>query len=233
MHLTSITTATDPRLSLTVERDGVSIMKNCLPDDSLRKLTFALPPTSSNIRNALDLTPIAELAACPAVRRCIIPSHGESCFAVRAIVFNKSEASNWKVAWHQDRVIAVKERIEVPGWGPWSVKLGVAHVRPPSHVLERMIALRLHLDDCGIDNGPLRVLPGTHRLGILSDAESAAVPRKNEIVCAASRGDVILMRPLTVHASSSANKPGNRRVIHIEFASDQLPPPLEWYQQVS
>jgi hypothetical protein len=65
-------------------------------------------------------------------------------------------------AWHQDRAIAVRDRVDVPGFGPWSVKAGLVHVEPPVDILERMLAVRLHLDDCGEDNGPLRVLPGSH-----------------------------------------------------------------------
>ena len=37
--------------------------------------------------------------------------------------------------------------------------------------------MRLHLDDSLADNGPLRVLPGTHRLGRLSDVEIAGLQR--------------------------------------------------------
>jgi len=160
------------------------------------------------------------------------PILGEKCFAVRAIVFNKNRDANWKVAWHQDTVISVKLRSEMPGWGPWSVKIGVPHVRPPAAVLEKMLTVRINVDDCGIDNGPLRVLPSTHLLGVLSDAEIGALAKTNEIVCAVQRGDVLLMRPLTVHASSGARDAVSRRIVHIEYASDDLPVPLCWYQQV-
>ena len=92
-----------------------------------------------------------------------------------------------------------------------------------------MLAVRVHVDACGDDNGPLRVLPGTHARGILSDSEIATLPKDGEVVCTVAAGDVILKRPLSVHASSVARQSSSRRVIHIEFATGELPPPLEWH----
>jgi ectoine hydroxylase-related dioxygenase (phytanoyl-CoA dioxygenase family) len=95
---------------------------------------------------------------------------GPDCFAVRGILFNKADGANWKVAWHQDCVIAGARPEEIPGWGPWSIKTGVHHVRPSSYIMSRMLAIRIHLVECGADNGPLRVVPGSHNQGFLSHA---------------------------------------------------------------
>src|SRR4051812_45319436 len=38
--------------------------------------------------------------------------------------------------------------------------------------------------------------------------------------------------PLLLHASSAALVPTHRRVIHIEFAADDLPAPLQWSTRV-
>src|SRR3954454_20557270 len=112
------------------------------------------------------------------------------------------------------------------------MKHGVPHVRPPAAILEKVLAVRRHLDDSGEDNGPLRVLPGTHRRGILSDAEIVATSKEEEVVCSARSGYAILMRPLVLHASSPARTSSARRVIHIEFASASLAPPLQWHSTV-
>jgi hypothetical protein len=109
-------------------------------------------------RNLLDDPRIAVLAATPILRRFAGAVLGESCFAVRALLFDKTPDANWKVVWHQDLTIAARERIDVPGYGPWSDKAGVPHVQPPVDVLEHMIAVRVHLDPCSEDNGPVRVL---------------------------------------------------------------------------
>jgi len=157
---------------------------------------------------------------------------GASCFAVRAIYFDKTADANWRVAWHQDLTISVKRQQHAPGFGPWSEKNGVVHVQPPSSVLECMVAIRLHLDECGEMNGPLRVIPGSHNAGRLSASDVGAWRVHGpEVRCTARRGDVLMMRPLLLHASSSATTPGHRRVLHIEYASRDLPCELEWFER--
>ena len=149
---------------------------------------------------------------------------------VRAILFDKRPEANWPVPWHQDLSLAVSERVELPGWGPWSVKSGVVHVQPPAKFLERLLALRLHLDDCPAENGALKVLPGTHLLGRLSAERIQALRQEiPETLCPARAGEVLTMRPLLLHASSPAETPTRRRVLHLELAPpDLLPALLNW-----
>lgn len=150
---------------------------------------------------------------------------------VRAIYFDKSPDTNWFVAWHQDLTIAVVERVELPGFGPWSVKNGVTHVQPPILLLEQMITVRLHLDDADMENGALKVLPGTHRHGRLS-AEQIQKLRATgtEMLCKALAGDALLMRPLILHASGRSLSARHRRILHIEYAGFDLPEGLRWHQ---
>jgi ectoine hydroxylase-related dioxygenase (phytanoyl-CoA dioxygenase family) len=156
---------------------------------------------------------------------------GLDAFVIRDLFFDKTSEANWKVAWHQDLTIAVRHRIDLPGFGPWSEKDGVPHVRPPVELLERMLTVRLHLDDCGEQNGPLRVLPCSHRHGKL-DANAIRAWRAEvpAVVCTIKCGGVVLMRPLLLHASSPARRPEHRRVIHLEFAAEELPGGLQWYR---
>ena len=148
---------------------------------------------------------------------------------VRILAFDKTPETNWGVPWHQDRTISVKQRVEVDGFGPWSVKAGMPHVAPPQTLLESMFSLRLHLDDCGPDNGPLKIIPGSHRLGRLSVREVLDLGARHEpMSCLAGAGDVLAMRALTVHASDPANVPAHRRVLHLDFSTTALPSPLEW-----
>ena len=163
------------------------------------------------------------------LRQLVAQRLGRSCFPVRAILFDKTRRSNWKVAWHQDLTIAVASRSDLPGFGPWTIKNGMLHVQPPMAILERMATVRLHLDDCGCDNGPLRVIPGSHLSGRLSPQDVAAWRTKGpETACIVRRGDAVLMRPLLLHASSPAATPDHRRVLHVEYASEPLPGQLEW-----
>jgi len=81
----------------------------------------------------------------------------------------------------------------------------------------------VHLDDSTAANGPLRVIPGSHNLGVLSDAgigEVVARARPHE--CTVGRGGIVVMRPLLVHASSKSAVPDPRRVLHIEYTSALL-----------
>ena len=145
-----------------------------------------------------------------------------------ATLFDKSANANWLVSWHQDTALPMAEKVETPGWGPWSEKDGVTYAHAPAAALERVVALRLHLDDSTADNGPLRVLPETHTLGVLSDDAVFSQARQREVLhCAVARGGVLAMRPLLIHASSKVASNEPRRVIHIEYAAAvELPPGL-------
>ena len=144
---------------------------------------------------------------------------GTSAIPFRATLFDKSRDNNWLVVWHQDTALPLRERRDVSGWGPWSVKAGIPYAHAPASALSRVVSLRLHIDDSGLDNGPLRVLPGTHTLGVMSDTEVAQFARDVQAVdCVASAGAVVAMRPLLVHASSKTETDRRRRVLHIEYA---------------
>ena len=154
--------------------------------------------------------------------------------AVRGLLFNKVAQANWAVPWHQDLTIAVRERRESPGFGPWSVKDGAVHVQPPDEVIARMLAVRIHLDDTAAENGALRVIPGSHREGRLSpEAIGSWTTSRKAVTIEAPAGSALLMRPHLLHASSTAERPAQRRVIHLEFAADALPFGLEWNEAVA
>jgi ectoine hydroxylase-related dioxygenase (phytanoyl-CoA dioxygenase family) len=215
-----------------ISENGYAIVPSCLDATTICELSDLLDAGHAGVRNLLDIPAIRRLASSSAVRSPMESVLGSNCFAVRGILFNKVDEANWKVAWHQDCVIAVAQRKEVPGWGPWSIKAGVHHVRPSSELMSRMLTVRLHLDDCGNDNGPLRVVPSSHRRGFLSDTQIQDWPKENATACVASRGDAILMRPLLLHGSSAAKTPNGRRAVHLEFAADELPAGVEWRDRV-
>jgi len=154
---------------------------------------------------------------------------GESCFPVRGILFDKVDGANWLVGWHQDQIIPVAERRETVGFSAWSIKENVPHVRPPVLILERMLTLRIHLDNCSRQNGALKVIPGSHRSGFLNELQvNEFVVNAEPIVIEAPRGSVLAMCPLLLHASAPSENPSHRRVIHLEFAVDPLPGDLQW-----
>jgi ectoine hydroxylase-related dioxygenase (phytanoyl-CoA dioxygenase family) len=225
-------------------RDGFVVVPGVLCVAAIAALVEALAAASDGssihsgggayaVRNLLDMPAVRALAGAAAVRALVAPVLGAGCFAVRGILFDKTPAANWRVPWHQDITIAVRARQEVPGYSPWSRKAGVVHVQAPAAVLAHMLTVRLHLDACEATNGPLLVLPGSHRAGFLSrDAIRRWRETTEPITCAVPRGGALLMRPLLLHASGPATRPGHRRVVHLEFAADPLPGGLEWQRSV-
>jgi ectoine hydroxylase-related dioxygenase (phytanoyl-CoA dioxygenase family) len=183
------------------------------------------------VRNLLNLSPkIREFSGSREIRDVVENVLGENAKPVRAIFFDKTPEANWKVPWHQDLTIAVKERRETEGFTAWTRKAGIQHVQPPVSLLENMLAIRIHLDDNDETNGVLKVIPGSHKSGRLSAEAIQNLRKTNDVkICAAKRGEAFLMRPLTVHSSSAGTNPTHRRVIHIEFAAENLPNSLEWY----
>ena len=124
---------------------------------------------------------------------------------VRVIFFDKTPTNNWLVSWHQDKTIAVNRNSDIPGWGPWSIKDNVHHVQPPLQVLEQMITFRLHLDDADENNGCLKVIPKSHRLGILSQKQINEITKQEDIhYCRVQAGDLVMMKPHILHASSKS-----------------------------
>ncbi|WP_051711053.1 phytanoyl-CoA dioxygenase family protein [Andreprevotia chitinilytica] len=149
--------------------------------------------------------------------------------AIQCNYFEKSSERNWLVAMHQDLSIPVKERIEHASLGIWSRKEEGWYVQPPLEILESLTAVRVHLDDCTMAHGPLRVIPGSHRVGKLSpDQISAYVTASEELPCLVHSGSAVLMKPLLLHASSKATAPNRRRVLHFVFGPEVLPFGLAW-----
>jgi ectoine hydroxylase-related dioxygenase (phytanoyl-CoA dioxygenase family) len=154
---------------------------------------------------------------------------GATAIPFKATLFEKNPDANWLISWHQDTALPVSDRHDAVGWGPWSKKSGVTYAHAPARALEQVIALRVHLDDSTADNGPLRVLPGSHTRGVLSDSQILELSRRmTPVQCAVPAGGVIAMRPLLVHASSKATTEAPRRVLHLEYAASLvLEPGLE------
>ena len=217
---------------------GFSLVPDVLDQMTNQSLIEELAPlqieNAAGARNLLEVPAVADLARSPQIRALIEPVLGPQCFAVRGIYFDKTPGANWKVPYHQDLSIAVKQRHPTEGFGPWSIKAGVVHVQPPTEILQEMLTLRLHLDDCDENNGALRVLPATHELGKLS-ASQIVWQRESgrEVVCSGARGDALLMRPLLLHASSLARDPRHRRIIHLEWAARELPGLLNWRERIT
>ena len=227
--------------SVALDEDGAAVLPFSLERSIVARLIAAVEKLKCGegvrrrgdiyaVRNLIALVPaVLEPLSISAVCTLVESVLGLGVFAVDGILFNKTTRANWKVTWHQDLSIAVQCRVETLGFGSWSTKAGVAHVQPPVSVLENMLALRFHLDDTGEDNGALRIMPGSHRLGRLSAKAIAEITAaKRPKLCAVAAGGIVAMRPLCLHASSPAKQATNRRVVHLVLAAHDLPRPLQW-----
>lgn len=202
------------------------ILRNACRTRLVDALRESLPPVEgAGLRSLRMKYPIVDQVFNePAIKSAIRAILGEHYRCVRSILFDKRPGSNWLVPPHRDMTICVQERIETPGFGPWSVKDNIPHVQPPDEVLDAMLTIRLHLDEATSESGALRVWPGSH-------AKPDQVWDHNESsICEAMAGDVLLMRPRLVHASSKSTQNCSRRIVHLELAGTDLPNGLSWYE---
>jgi hypothetical protein len=214
-----------------IEECGYSFVTEVLDKVEFEELVRQLGVLSgAGRRGMLQFEPIAKLSFSERILSLVRPHMPAEPRPVRAIYFDKNPEKNWLVPSHQDLTIAVRSKREVAGFGPWSLKEGVHHVQPPIHLLEQMLTVRLHLDDCDELNGALQVIPGSHKSGRLSPtAIQRFRSQQAATVCIAAAGDALLMRPLLLHYSGRSRSARHRRVVHIEYASFGLPDGLEWH----
>ncbi len=224
-----------------VARDGFAIVEDFLDRETVASLIQDLTAArldsrgsergglTFGLRDLLNAVPATRvLANSTRLKSLVAPIIGNDARVVRAIYFDKHKEANWKVAWHQDLTIAVRERVETDGFGPWSLKAGITHVQPPVSVLNNILTVRLHLDHTAETNGALRVIPGTHLHGRLDPHQIQQWKWERIVTCSVRSGGLVLMRPLLLHSSLPAINPEHRRVLHFEYAAITLPNGLDW-----
>jgi len=170
-------------------------------------------------RHLMSIPVVSALANDPRLMTIAASALGGNPLPFRATLFEKSLNSNWLVFWHQDTALPIKQRCELAGWGPWSLKGGIHYAHAPTSALSRIVALRVHLDASTEKNGSLRVLPGSHSCGALADQEVFDLAAgESAVECHVPRGGILMMRPLLIHSSSKCSGSTLRRVLHIEYA---------------
>jgi ectoine hydroxylase-related dioxygenase (phytanoyl-CoA dioxygenase family) len=223
-----------------IAANGFTVIDNVFTDKEVDALIVLIQQTDSSnatfrktkdlfaIRQFLKEVPDAIPAVfMPALMETINELFGEGYQVVKSIYFDKTGDSNWFVSYHQDLTISVKEKADVPEFGPWTVKQQQYAVQPPLTILETNFTIRIHLDETDEHNGALRVIPGSHSKGIYRP-ETIDWSKETEVSCNVRKGGIMIMRPLLLHASSRTSNNHKRRVIHIEFSNQALPAPLQW-----
>lgn len=175
-------------------------------------------PQRPGYRHLMADPAVRSLASDPRLTELVDNISGKRLIPFKATLFNKAGKANWLVAWHQDTTLPVVGPPSSNDWGIATIKDGITFCQAPARVLREIVALRIHIDDSGPDNGPLRLIAGSHKER-LSDTEiDRVVTDGPQVTCTLGKGGVIAMRPLIVHASSKCTSDRPRRVLHIEYA---------------
>lgn len=218
-------------LRMQLATDGFTLVRSLLSEaecDEVSRSPGAADTRGAGSRRLLHEAWCADLAckvmAHPDVREAL-PTRAR---AVQCTFFEKSAAKNWLVPIHQDLSIPVSGRVDHPALSGWSEKEGAVFVQAPDSVLEQLLAVRVHVDPCSPEDGPLRVVPGSHEFGRVGPARAALAGRSAGVTVPAKRGDALLMRPLVLHASSKSSGSSLRRVLHFVFGPEALPYGLAW-----
>lgn len=189
----------------------------------------ALSAHSVGTRNLLNLewcVGLIDALRCHPDLAPLLPDPGR---AVQCIFFTKSVTANWLVPFHQDLSIPVARRVAHPHVSGWSTKEGVHYVHPPLEILEKMVVVRLHLDDSDSSNGALWVIPCSHTKKRLDPAQISGLRvTQGEECCAVAARDGLVLSPLLLHRSSKSRSQRSRRVLHFLFGPPMLPYGLEW-----
>lgn len=226
-----------------ISNNGFTIMEDVYSKDeifSILSLIAQADAGKETFRKSAGLFAIRQFLKEVPAAKAIIFNHklqgiikdlfGAEYFVVKSIYFDKPEESNWFVAWHQDLTISVDKKVDLPGYGPWTVKQNQFAVQPPLNILEDNFTIRVHLDDADEGNGALKVLPGSHLKGIYRP-ETIDRNMETETTCTVNAGGIMVMRPLLLHASNRTTNNKPRKVIHIEFTKAKLPDAIKWAEK--
>lgn len=230
-----------------LSRDGYVLLRNVISSHDAEVMTTALATAFLTdgaapagvrhrdgavyaARNVVDLwPPVRDIWRQPMLIDVLKSVLGPACGLVRVLYFDKPPEQTWALPWHKDLKIAIRiPARESPLYSPVRDRAGVPHCEPPVEVLEGMLTFRLHLDAADAENGALAVLPGSHTTGRTMRVEDYS-PK----LITADVGDVLVMRPLLAHSSSSSavGTTRHRRILHFEFARQrELPAGYEWHE---
>lgn len=223
-----------------LEQKGFSITPKIYNDNEIVKIIALLKNIESSsqsiiktkelfaIRQLINVQPkLWKILLNVKLKELINEIGGADYFLTKAIYFDKPKKSNWFVPYHQDLSINVSERVDSKKYINWTNKRSQIGVQPPIEILENIFTVRIHLDDTDRNNGALKIIPKSHLKGIIR-TDSGCIKVEDEIICKIKKGECMLMKPLTLHASSRTKNEMQRRVIHLGFSNMKLKKPIDW-----
>lgn len=208
--------------------DEIAEINNCIETNEIANQNFRKNKDIFAIRQVLQEIPkLQKLIFNKKLKDLIKTIGNDGYFVVKSIYFDKPATSNWFVPYHQDLTISLVEKIETKNYINWTKKNKQVAVQPPLSILENIFTIRIHLDDTSSENGAVKVIPASHKLGIIT-ISSFEIDKTNEFICEVEKGGIMLMKPLTLHSSTRTTNDKRRRVIHIEFSNQKLDNNLQW-----
>jgi hypothetical protein len=220
-----------------LDQQGFSIIEKVFSDEEIYRIVSLIESKSSAFKKSHDVFAIRNLLdEVDSLRSLIFSSNlqkiidqfpGNNYSVIKSIYFDKPEQSNWFVSYHQDLIIGVNKKIDLPGFDSWTNKQSYFGVQPPLEILKGIYTIRIHLDDTDENNGALKVIPGSHKKGIYRPQDIDWTKEKKD-VCKVGKGGIMLMKPLLLHSSGRTTNNKRRRVIHIELSDQKLPEGLDW-----
>lgn len=102
-----------------IEHNGIEIFRKFIPQKTVDTIineisSIDLSSSMHGIRNAeKKISSILDLANSDIVQTKVASILGSSAQLVRAIFFDKTPDKNWLVTWHQDKTIAVNEKVDL------------------------------------------------------------------------------------------------------------------------
>ena len=210
-----------------IEKYGFEVLRGAIPTSVINKIVAEIE-RSSGSEGTLSADLICILwRMVPALRAavvCVRPALERLLDAAplitQAVLLDKNARRNWSLPMHQDVYVYV-----YVSTAPGEPQSSTRRVRAPNHVLRSMLVMRLHLDDCSVASGGLRIIPGTH-----FSLQDACLEQSKMITLDQRSGDVLLMRPLLVHDSPSSTVPTPRRIVHLSFIPRALQTAISWQE---
>jgi hypothetical protein len=202
-------------IQFTLANHGYEVRRQACPADTLAALQAAFPLDCAVDWELAEHSPLVqELLRQGFLRDLAVSVLGPECFATHAILYNKTAGNNTAQAWHQDTTIKVA---------------GSGFVEAPEEgVFARLLSIRLSLDDCSFFDGALKLCPSSYKHGRLTELEVRRHSLRPFSSPEMQAGDVLLMHPLTIHASGASESLKPRRVIHAVYASGAAGASVEW-----
>jgi hypothetical protein len=124
-----------------LEQDGFAVVSACLDEATVELLSKQFDDTRYPERNLLSVPSVQALAISKPVHEIIAAVLGQSASRFGGFSSIRHEAQTGRSFGIKMLTIAVRERREVNGFGPWTMKAGVLHVQPPAEVMSGILAI--------------------------------------------------------------------------------------------